>query len=93
MATRLRIEGGGNRFQLHGELDHFEVERLREAFVNVNGQDAEVDLSGVTFIDSSGLRCLMEQRQEHPGLRYANPSDTVLRLLEIVGIREVVLGG
>ena len=92
MATRLRIEGGGNRFQLHGEFDHFEVEGVREALVNVNGQDVEVDLSGVTFIDSSALRCLIEQRQEHPGLRYANPSDTVLRLLEIVGVREIVMG-
>ena len=49
-----------------------------------------VDLAGVTFIDSSGLRTLIEAhqvaRRRRPGARHAGASAPVQRLLEISGL-------
>jgi anti-anti-sigma factor len=49
-----------------------------------------VDLSDVTFMDSSGLRVLLETdeacRDRHRSLVVRNPSPAVRRLLEITGL-------
>jgi anti-sigma B factor antagonist len=49
-----------------------------------------VDLSAVTFMDSSGLRILIEHHDaradERCRLKIVNPSQTVRRLLEITGL-------
>jgi len=49
-----------------------------------------VDLSEVTFMDSSGLRILLETdetcRHRHSSLVLHNPSPAVRRLLEITGL-------
>jgi anti-sigma B factor antagonist len=51
-----------------------------------------IDLSGVGFIDSSGLRVLVEAHQraeaEARRLVLSGPSRQVLRLLEISGLME-----
>jgi anti-anti-sigma factor len=92
MGERLRIEGDGNRFQLHGEFDRTEVDRFSEALTNVDSQAVEVDLGGVTFIDSSALRALMDARLAHAGLRYANPSTQLVRLAKITQLQDVLFG-
>lgn len=57
----------------------------------------KVDAAGVEFIDSSGLRVLIEARSRHieggGQLLVINPSPTVLRLFELTGLSEHLLSG
>jgi anti-sigma B factor antagonist len=71
-----------------GEIDSGTCASLAEAFTDtgrLSGRTIEVDLAGVSFIDSSGLRTLLElaQRSAATGGRVEirNPSRTVKRLL------------
>ncbi len=56
----------------------------------------EIDLSAVTFIDSSGLRALIIGRQEAEAagnsLRIVKASDVVSRLLDVTGLSETLMG-
>ena len=46
----------------------------------------EIDLGGVEFIDSSGLRALLQVQQNHGDrVRVSTMSDVVKRLLELTG--------
>jgi anti-sigma B factor antagonist len=59
---------------LAGELDLSQVPAAEQAFRSVEGSKPStlvVDLSGLTFIDSSGLRLVLEadQRAQHDGRR------------------------
>jgi anti-anti-sigma factor len=92
MSERLRIEGDGNRLHLYGEFDRSEVDRFTEALIDLDGQAVDIDLAGLTFVDSAALRALMDQRIAHAFLRYRNPSQNLLRLAEITGLSEVLFG-
>ena len=83
------------RLQLTGDLDvltaHEELKRIlvegRQA-----GNSVELDLSGVEFIDSSGISMLIEARKHFEGANRAlvvvNPSDAVRRVLVLTGLTE-----
>jgi anti-sigma B factor antagonist len=78
--------------RLVGELDASSVDALREHLdpLPVGTDDVIIDLSGVAFIDSSGLGALIQAHQlaESVGRRVIifRPTATVLRLLEISGL-------
>jgi anti-anti-sigma factor len=75
-----------------GEIDlanHGELERTLEQ-LGANQHHVELDLRGVTFIDSSGMAMLMRMR-EHCAAQGGNLvlkglSDQVRRLFEVVGV-------
>jgi len=78
-----------------GEIDSHSAPRLEEVLLNLVGEGVTsvvIDLGGVGFIDSSGLRVLIALRKrlgEEPGsvtLRHATPG--TLRLLEMTGLTE-----
>ena len=52
-----------------------------------------VDVGGVSFIDSSGLRVLIalagRAGEEHRALRIEHPSATVVRLVQVTGLGEM----
>lgn len=61
--SELEIERESGRLSLHGELDlagvghlESEVTAVRDAGI----EDVLVDLGGLEFMDSSGLRCLVQ---------------------------------
>ena len=71
-----------------GEIDTRTCELLADAFADIarlSGRRIEVDLAGVSFIDSSGLRVLLElaRRADEAGgsVQIRNPSRQVARLL------------
>jgi anti-sigma B factor antagonist len=90
------LPGGGALLRISGELDLAttpEVETLLESGV-ASPDPLVVDLSGCTFLDSSGVRSLVTiaRRAEEGGTRFAvvasDPS--ILRVLEITSLGEMV---
>jgi len=83
------IDEAGDALLLAGEIDSFTAPVLAERLAE-SGAVTVVDLSGVTFLDSSGLRVLVEAhrvRAETGGsLRLRAPSTNVQHLLEISGL-------
>ena len=74
-----------------------ELHRRLEAVIAAGICNLDLDLSDVTFLDSSGLLVLLAVRQslhdKHQRLNVANPSKPVLRVLELSGMLEVMMDG
>jgi anti-anti-sigma factor len=80
---------------VHGEIDHAVKDMLSEALLSYDGAAplrTVADLSGVTFVDSSGINVFVAAHQaasdDEGWLRIAGAQESVLRLLEIVGLDE-----
>jgi anti-sigma B factor antagonist len=77
---------------LIGELDLYNAHAVRDALLDQAGREPErlvVDLSRVTFIDSTGLGVLVEARTHLPNRRaflLASPGLETRRALEISGL-------
>ncbi|HVG99542.1 MAG TPA: STAS domain-containing protein [Miltoncostaeaceae bacterium] len=73
-----------------GELDLVGAPALAAALPNSGEAPVILDLAGVGFMDSSGLRALLEARQACADggrpFAIARPSDAVLRVLELVDL-------
>lgn len=78
-----------------GDIDLAIYPRFRAEAESWAGQGVAVvlDCSGVTFMDSMGLRVLVQLRQDLADagqtLTLVNPSERVSRVLELAGVREV----
>ena len=90
---------GTSRLEVVGEIDAHTSGQFEEALSAMIGSGAVnvvIDMAGVTFIDSSGLRVLIQAHKnvaERGGkVRLESPSGTTLRLLEITGLSERFLG-
>lgn len=81
------VDGG---LAVSGEIDAHTAPELADAIGAYSDTTLTLDLSGVEFVDSSGLRVLIESHQqlEQDGrqLRIASPSASVRRLFEISGV-------
>ena len=90
----LNISASESGLRLSGEIDAHSAIALAEHLDPLPGDsgDVVIDLSGVGFVDSSGLRVLVEahQRAEADSRRLVLSGSTrpVLRLLEITGLME-----
>jgi anti-anti-sigma factor len=77
-------------FRLSGELDLFTVDAARAALETELHGTLVLDLTSLEFIDDSGLGLLVgtykRLRKEEGSLVLRNPSDHVLRVLEVTGI-------
>jgi anti-sigma B factor antagonist len=78
-----------------GEIDAHTAPQLAEHFATLpGGGDIVLQMAGVGFIDSSGLRVLIElhQRAEEESRRLvlSAPSSSVVRLVEIAGLADYV---
>ena len=79
---------------LAGELDPHSADSLAEALHELGSDESirrvVLDLSGVAFIDSSGLRVLLSAHEAltagGAALVLRSPSDAVCRLLEITDL-------
>jgi anti-anti-sigma factor len=76
--------------RLVGELDLRTAKELVDSLAELNGGTTDVDMAGVSFMDSSGTRAMLHLARQHPGLRFAHPSPSVSRLLEIAGLDDLV---
>ena len=76
---------------LEGELDLVSVRELTEALAKLDGDgDVTLDLSELTFIDSTGLHAIFEHASSLNGAKLvlSHPSALTQRILEIVGMGE-----
>ena len=79
---------------LTGELDSLAASQLNEVLERIDPRapGLVLDLAGVTFIDSSGLRTLIQARQMFPddpaALTLRNPQPATTRLLELTGLAD-----
>lgn len=79
--------------QVAGELDAYSAPML-EAELGRHGADTDLrlDLAGVTFIDSTGLRVVVSadnrMREGDHRLVVVDPSPSVLRLLQLTSLDE-----
>jgi anti-sigma B factor antagonist len=86
----LRDVGGVHLVTLNGELDMATAEGLADWLVTVSGSAVVVDLSGLTFMDSSGISALVMARnrmvEDGNDLILTRPAPMVQRALEVVGL-------
>ena len=93
------VEDGGDRavVRLVGEVDVAAEERWWTALDDARAlsRTVEVDLSHVTFIDSSGLRLLLaalrKAEAESEDLTLVSASDAVRRLVELSGLSDLLV--
>ncbi|MER5472831.1 STAS domain-containing protein [Streptomyces sp. NPDC002935] len=89
--------GGVRVVTVCGELDHLVRDRLGEA-LNQAADDAPprtvADLTGVTFMDSSGINALIGAHRAATDaqgwIRLAGAQQSVLRVMQLVGIDELI---
>src|SRR5438067_11637862 len=91
------VEGGIARVTLRGELDLDRAGALAEelsALTNQGATTVTIDVSGLNFIDSSGLRALLTAREQLDGagvsLRLTALSPAVERVLDMTGTRTLL---
>jgi anti-anti-sigma factor len=76
--------------RLSGEFDMSSVETFRLAVETSADPDREVvlDLTELTFLDSSGIRAILTMAQEigTNGVVMRNPQPNVRRVIELIGI-------
>jgi anti-anti-sigma factor len=88
--TVTRDARGGSRIALHGELDLGSAPRLEQALAEA-GDDVLLDLRGLTFMDSTGVRVLLEAAERGGGLRVLAPTGGEARVtIEETGIRPLL---
>ena len=86
-------QGTSTSFTLDGRFDAFETEIFRQKIddaLDAGQTNLLVDLSQVTFIDSSGLaelvRGMKRSRQAGGDLQLLQPSNPVAVILELTGL-------
>jgi anti-sigma B factor antagonist len=85
--TVARDESGACRLTLRGELDLATTPRLEDALAEADG-NVLLDLRGLTFMDSTGVRVLLEAAEGYRRrLRVIAPDDGDVRVtIEETGI-------
>ena len=69
------------------DLDIAVLPELEQWLAGIDGH-CEIDLSTVTFFDSSALRTFLKGRRLNPRLRIVQPSAAVFKVLVVTGTVE-----
>lgn len=89
--------GGATVLRLRGALDVSSTSILRAALDGAGRSSRMVvlDMAGVSFVDSSGIGAIVGARQslenDFCDLVIANPSATVRRVLDLVGLQDLLV--
>ena len=93
-AVDVATEDGTPVIRLSGELDMVSVERIRPVVERVlaGGNDRLVfDVSGLEFMDSSGIALLVSATRNAGQVELRYPTPIVRRLIELTGLTELLL--
>jgi anti-sigma B factor antagonist len=96
-STSIESEGHGSprrtRLDVSGEVDLFDETALLDAIDAALGEPLSVvvvDLSAVSFFDSSGVRVLVRSRRDHgERVQLGKTSPPVERILRIAGVYDL----
>jgi anti-anti-sigma factor len=80
------VEDAGERvvLRLSGELDLVSEPILQAALEDARGRPVRIELAELAFMDSTGLRALLNAARQLPGLTLAGPVQApVRRLLDL----------
>lgn len=90
LGARLEISATATGWEVCGEIDAHTAPTLAAAMAELPTGVATVDMAGVSFMDSSGLRVLIEAatraRDGGGDLVIAHPTPGITRLVEISGL-------
>lgn len=85
-------ELGSNSVALRGEVDAHTAPTLAQRFRTLPAGDIVIDMADVTFMDSNGLRVLIDLQQRAVEASHRlildAPSPSVIRLLEVSGLTD-----
>jgi anti-sigma B factor antagonist len=87
------VEDGTPVVSLSGELDLTNAEHVRSVISDsLSGQAARLvfDMSGVEFMDSSGIALLASAIQKVREVELRNPTPIVRRLVELTGLAGIL---
>jgi anti-sigma B factor antagonist len=92
VATVTNADDGDHIVRIVGDLDVSNVDRLRAALDAIDDPHASivVDLSELSFMDSSGLGALLERHRRGASITLRNPSSIVRRLVTATGLDDVL---
>lgn len=87
----LHIEPSPTGWVIAGEIDAHTAPALAEAMADLPAGEVTLDMAGVRFMDSSGLRTLVDvsarARANGGSLVLVNPTHVVRRVVEISGLQ------
>ena len=93
LSLTLEAGTGGTTVRASGELDLATAPELRECLALVAG-DVVLDLTGVTFVDSSAIALLVSEHRrrvaKNEALTVTGSSPMALRVFEISGLDQLV---
>ena len=97
MDVDIEIADSQARVVVAGEVDAHTSAELEQGFeraLEAGATTVIVDVAKMSFIDSSGLRVLVQTRKRlvdaGGSLELRQPSETVVRLLELTGLQELL---
>lgn len=85
------LDASQRGLRLVGELDMASAPEVTEALASLDGDgQLTLDLSELTFIDSTGLHAILKHARSLNGAKLvlANPSSTARRIFEIVELEK-----
>lgn len=87
-SRNVRDVDGFHVVTLSGELDIASAEGLSDWLVEISGSTVVIDLSEVTFMDSTGLTAFISARNRlrDDSVVLTRPQPNVLRVFEITGL-------
>lgn len=90
--AEFEVQAAPGRVVVAGEIDLRTCPELREALTDasaVEGSEVVIDLTGVTFIDSSGISELLRASNAGHRLTLRHPTASVRRLFELAGLDQI----
>jgi anti-sigma B factor antagonist len=92
VGSRLEISATATGWDVSGEIDAHTAPTLAAAMKDLPSSVVTVDVAGVSFMDSSGLRVLIEAatraREGGGDLIIRHPTPGIARLIEISGLAD-----
>lgn len=90
--AEFEVQSAPGRVVVTGEIDLRTCPELRDALTEASAEDGSevvIDLTQVTFIDSSGISELLRASNAGHHLRLRHASRSVRRLFELAGLDQI----
>jgi anti-sigma B factor antagonist len=93
-AAELSREDGTAVIRLSGELDMVSVENVRSIIEGAQAGQSDrlvFEVSGLEFMDSSGIALLISATRKVRSVEVRNPTAIVRRIIELTGLTDILI--